>query len=134
MLRGDGGWIGSQLQKPAFLSRLSEEAIHWNSKELENSSGSGSWMRSDTPLGSLRPKGITKTKTGLGAHAARELVAIASGSDVAGWMFSKPEYGRCSVGIEWKNAPDTARHVSVGHPAVGGCSQAYPRSSPPNRC
>ena len=41
-------WIGSQLQKPPFLSRLTEEAIHWNSKELENSSGSGSWMRSDT--------------------------------------------------------------------------------------
>ena len=47
-LRVVASWIGSQLQKPPFLSRLTEEAIHWNSKELENSSGSGSWMRSDT--------------------------------------------------------------------------------------
>ena len=58
--------FGSQLQKPAFLSRLSEEAIHWNSKELENSSGSGSWMRSDTPLGCLRPGGIKSKRERLG--------------------------------------------------------------------
>jgi hypothetical protein len=62
---------------------------NWN--ELEKSSGSGSWIR----------------------YAAREFEdKVRSGSwleflgiAVAGSMFSKPEYGRCSVGMEWKYAP-----------------------------
>ena len=58
--------FGSQLQKPAFLSRLSEEAIHWNSNELENSSGSGSWMRSEHAARKCEARRYQKQKGTLG--------------------------------------------------------------------
>ena len=107
--------FGSQLQKPAFLSRLSEEAIHWNSNELENSSGSGSWMRSDTPLGSLRPKESRKPKPAC-AHMRR-----------GSWWLSppaRPSRAGCSRSPSTAGAPSassgsthlTRRGVSVGHP------------------